>query len=269
MKRGLQYTIYYLDNILMPSEIPVSILDDFQEVLPSDALIGSTMPIATSTAAPSAAQPISATAVESFPYVDTPSSLDVYLRQQQLDPSSPLQTDATIIQRSAKSCQYGCPIGLASGQTLVPKANFVLTYNGCGPSGTTFPVPNCVTPCCNQHDLAYSQCGLIKDTADQQLYSCVSKACAGIGVLNVVKKAWCDATDVIIRSAVDQLGCTPYQKGQAEACDCQSSFPPPPPTSPSAPLALTQVRHLQHEVMTEYMPAYTRQTQEQRQSSLW
>lgn len=75
----------------------------------------------------------------------------------------------------------------ATGSSLVARPNSRPTTNGCGPSyfGPGLEglirdaLPASVTACCNQHDVDYSKCSVLRKAADDKLLTCLTSAVAG------------------------------------------------------------------------------------------
>lgn len=106
----------------------------------------------------------------------------------------------------------------------VPFTKFAATpdYNGCGAAGASFlndkTLGGTFSPCCNNHDMCYSRKGMVKDTCDTALYTCM-KALCGSGLI-CKGKAW------VFYQAVSEGGCGAWKASRLKA-GCETGSPPP------------------------------------------
>lgn len=121
----------------------------------------------------------------------------------------------------------GDPDPPCKGPTPKPGWNPNDHWNGCGPDGYDYLVPDFeFGEACKQHDIGYSTCNKSKAETDNEFLQNMLAACSGI--LNPIDRAECIARAHLYYQAVSKGGNGAYQAAQQEACDCYT--PPPPPS---------------------------------------
>ncbi|MFM1945026.1 MAG: hypothetical protein RI897_4008, partial [Verrucomicrobiota bacterium] len=112
-------------------------------------------------------------------------------------------------------------------------------YNGCGPDGWDYVVPDnpngLLFPCatfydaCRTHDIGYNTCGKPQRETDDQFLQDMLRAC---DCLDGLKRDECRALAVLYHRAVTGGGEDAYNDAQAQACECEE---PPPGCGDSSP----------------------------------
>lgn len=100
-------------------------------------------------------------------------------------------------------------------------------YNGCGPDGWDYLVPDnpngLLNPCasffeaCKAHDIGYNTCGKSKQETDNQFLQGMLSAC---NCLSVLSRADCIAKAVLYHRAVTSGGADAFSDAQKKACIC-------------------------------------------------
>jgi len=72
------------------------------------------------------------------------------------------------------------------------------------------------TPCCNDHDICYAECGISKSTCDEEFEDCLGKVC----LEDTGDRGECEATISLFSLAASTLGCQSFLDTQREACKC-------------------------------------------------
>lgn len=101
--------------------------------------------------------------------------------------------------------------------------NYYKTPNGCGSYGFNFNLQIYglnFNQCCYKHDLCYGSCNSVKQTCDEQFYSCALSECNRCG--NSVKYVACKSFAKVMFRVTRTTGCTAYQRDQEMACSCSS-----------------------------------------------
>ncbi|MCC7373057.1 MAG: Ig-like domain-containing protein [Verrucomicrobiales bacterium] len=110
-----------------------------------------------------------------------------------------------------------------------------INYNGCGPDGGDYLVPDnpngLLFPCasfyeaCRAHDIGYNMCGKPKKETDDRFLTDMLLAC---DCLSGPLRASCRLNAVIYHRAVTGGGAGAYDSAQDKACVCDDPPPPPP-----------------------------------------
>lgn len=108
-------------------------------------------------------------------------------------------------------------------------------YNGCGPDGWDYLVPDnpngllfpCATfyPACRTHDIGYNTCGRPQAQTDNQFLNDMLAAC---DCLDGLKRSECRQLAVLYHRAVTGGGEDAYNAAQDQACVCEEPPSPPP-----------------------------------------
>jgi hypothetical protein len=108
-------------------------------------------------------------------------------------------------------------------------------YNGCGPDGWDYLVPDnpngLLFPCasffsaCKAHDIGYNTCGKPKQETDDQFLADMLAACQ---CLDGLKRSECTTLAVLYHRGVTSGGEGAFGDAQDKACVCEDPPPPPP-----------------------------------------
>ncbi|MCC6234417.1 MAG: Ig-like domain-containing protein [Verrucomicrobiales bacterium] len=127
----------------------------------------------------------------------------------------------------------------AGAENCRQKPDFVpddpANYNGCGPDGADYLVPDnpngLAFPCasffeaCKAHDIGYNTCGKPKQETDDNFLTGMLAAC---DCLIEPFRSSCQLNAVLYHRAVTGGGGGAYGDAQDKACDCDDPPPPPP-----------------------------------------
>ncbi|XP_054885579.1 group XIIB secretory phospholipase A2-like protein isoform X2 [Poeciliopsis prolifica] len=120
-------------------------------------------------------------------------------------------------------CQYRCRYGALP----LPRPGYKHQEpNGCSSSLVGFQLDMgipAMTRCCNQLDVCYDTCGVIKYDCDAKFRSCLHDICSdlkkSLGFVSKVQA--CETMADALYNTVWTLGCRPYMNSQRASCICE------------------------------------------------